>query len=159
MLYWPEDYSFGVTARNPADTTGAPLAPATACLRLDVTQWGGWLPSQKPGTSFTVPPGYNTLQFDMRTANAGAYHAYAESVGDTPIGLTAPFAEEAALTWQSYSIPVTAILGTITQFLKFALQDQTGKPNTLWINNVRFTAWIFSYGHARDHQRSRYTAR
>lgn len=139
-LLWPFDYSYaGVATYNVQDPTAGPV------MQFKVTSpYGGWLPSNTPGTSVSLA-GLNYLQLDVKPGlNGQALQVYAVMIGDKPEGVAAPFSKycgtlTASIWINGCKIPISALQLTNLNILKFAVQDITGMTGaTFELNNVVF---------------------
>jgi hypothetical protein len=140
---WPGDYSF-VATPDYRDKSGAPLSGKYDIKLTLRSKWGGWQPFAPNGVFDTGPYAY--LRFALKPTEAHqTAQVYVMLAGDKPVGTSVdPFKYGPAPVpgqWNVYTIPLTDLGVARTKIYKFAIQDQTGRPdNVFYLDDVAFLA-------------------
>lgn len=150
---WGGDYSF-VAVPNYQDTAGVPLT-GKYDISVKVTgAYGGFLPfagGTVPLWNFDASP-YTKLTFALKAPSSN-YQLYFVKVGDVTLpqscwvqnlGVEPNVGTFTANQWSTFTIPLSRFcIGTGltggTAVYKFAVQDQTGKLETFYLDNVGFS--------------------
>lgn len=153
VFNWGGDYSF-VAQPNYQDTAGQPLSgPYDIAVKV-TGAYGGFLPfagGTVPLWNFDASP-YTKLTFALKAPSSN-FQLYFVKVGDvtlptscwvTDLGAEPNVGTFVANQWSTFTIPLSRFcvgkgFTGGTAVYKFAVQDQTGKLETFYLDNVGFT--------------------